>query len=102
MKNARTEFENHIKGKDLMAAQVTWDDESDQEQIRHTLFVDFTNAEKEIFLESLNFQYDSGFGTQKVDGTIWFKDGTFSERGEYDGSEWWDYHKAPPAPVRKE
>ena len=37
--------------------------------------------------------YDSGFGAQKVatDLIIVFKDGTKMWRGEYDGSEGWDY-----------
>jgi len=37
--------------------------------------------------------YDCGFGGQKVasDLVIVFSDGTKMWRGEYDGSEWWDY-----------
>jgi len=42
--------------------------------------------------------YDSGYGGQEVFGTIWYVDGTWSDRGEYDGSEWYEYHKCPDIP----
>jgi hypothetical protein len=51
------------------------------------------------FLESLDFQYDAGFGGQNLFGTIWFTDGTWATRGEYDGSEWWEHHTRPEIPV---
>jgi len=47
------------------------------------------------FLASLDFIYDAGYGGQELYGTIWYTDGTWSERGEYDGSEWWEYKKCP-------
>jgi hypothetical protein len=47
-------------------------------------------------LAKLDFEYDNGFGGQSLYGYIWDKDGTWSERGEYDGSEWWE-HKERPA-----
>ena len=42
--------------------------------------------------------YDSGYGSQQLFGTIWYKDGTWSTRGEYDGSEWWKYNSCPELP----
>lgn len=41
--------------------------------------------------------YDDGFGSQEVaaDLVVAFKDGSWLERYEYDGSEGWDYSKAP-------
>ncbi len=44
-----------------------------------------------------NVEYDSGFGGNEVASNlvILFKDGTWLSRGEYDGSEWWDYNVAP-------
>ena len=52
------------------------------------------------FLYSLNFNYNNGFGLKELYGTVWFKDGTWLERAEYDGSEWWEYKKAPQIPNR--
>lgn len=39
--------------------------------------------------------YDNGFGSQKLFGVVVFKDGTWLERREYDGSEWWNYSYKP-------
>lgn len=52
--------------------------------------------------DALNFNYDSGFGGQEVNGFIVYKDGTWSERGEYDGSEWWEYKSKPTLPKEEE
>jgi hypothetical protein len=49
-------------------------------------------------LNHTHFEYHSGFGSQYLFGTIWYADGTWSSRGEYDGSEWWEYNKCPPIP----
>ena len=49
-------------------------------------------------LPRLDFKYDSGYGSQELEGTIWYSDGTWSERGEYDGSEWWEHRECPPLP----
>lgn len=35
--------------------------------------------------------YDNGFGGQELYGNVVFTDGTWLERGEYDGLEWWDH-----------
>lgn len=58
---------------------------------------DFTD-----FLEDLNFDYDAGYGGQELYGTIWLDDGTWYTRGEYDGSEWWQYHCCPSIPEELE
>ena len=33
--------------------------------------------------------YNSGFGGQELFGNVWFDDGTWLSREEYDGSEWY-------------
>lgn len=45
------------------------------------------------FEKIADVNYDSGFGSQKVarDLIIVFTDGQKMWRGEYDGSEWWNY-----------
>ena len=48
-----------------------------------------------IAVSQLDFNYDSGFGGQELFGYVVFKDKTWLERGEYDGSEWWEYKKCP-------
>lgn len=43
----------------------------------------------------IDFNYDSGYGGQELYGCIVFEDGSWLERGEYDGSEWWGYKSTP-------
>lgn len=50
-------------------------------------------------LPMLDFEYDNGYGIQYLHGYIWYKDGTWSERVEYDGSEWWEHKVRPPIDV---
>ena len=46
-------------------------------------------------LEQLDFTYDDGFGRQELFGLVLFNDNTWLSRGEYEGSEWWNYNKCP-------
>ena len=46
-------------------------------------------------LPKLDFSYDCGFGLQVINGCVWYADGSWSDRGEYDGSEWWQYRCCP-------
>ena len=45
--------------------------------------------------DNLNFRYDDGYGGQEISGFIVFKDGTWLDRREYDGSEWWEHQIKP-------
>lgn len=47
------------------------------------------------FTQKADFEYDSSYGSQKiaVDLIIYFKDKSYITRGEYDGSEWWEYNE---------
>lgn len=42
------------------------------------------------------YNYDNGYGGAEVPETyIVFNDNTWLSRGEYDGSEWWNYNECP-------
>ena len=59
----------------------------------------------DLFKKLANVSYDNGYGGQEVasDLVILMKDGTWFERAEYDGSEWWRYQSAPKVnPVNDE
>ena len=43
-------------------------------------------------------EYDDGYGSQMLFGTLVFNDHTWLERGEYDGSEWWTFCQVPVRP----
>jgi hypothetical protein len=102
--NAKQEFLNHINhisGVVLCAEIQKGDDYGDDEEIIERTFIlttGYTEEDWKEFLSKLNFMYDSGYGGQELFGTIWYKDGTWSDRGEYDGSEWWQYNKCPDIP----
>lgn len=61
-----------------------------------TLRSNRTREDELEFLEGLaSINYDNGYGGQELFGTIVYKDGTWLERGEYDGSEWWECRQLP-------
>lgn len=97
MTNAKQEFLEHTDSKLVICAIVTRSIHY-EDQPPFLLKMSFTHKELQEFLESLDFEYYQGFGTQYVTGTIWYDDGTWSTRGEYDGSEWWEYHEVPKIP----
>lgn len=56
---------------------------------------------KKFFEEAKDESYYDGFGGNcaNLELKIVFKDGTWLERHEYDGSEWWEYKSTPIKPV---
>lgn len=66
---------------------------------RCLLLPNYTPEDLTQTLPRLDFDYDNGYGGQELFGTVWLKDGTWLERGEYDGSEWWEHRKRPALPT---
>jgi hypothetical protein len=98
--NAKEEFIKHIGGNKVLCVQIqNGEDYTDEEPTTFNLTTGWTEEEWCKFLSSLDFEYDSGYGGQNLFGTIWYSDGTWSDRGEYDGSEWWEHHECPNIPV---
>ena len=63
------------------------------------LKINHTPVELELFKQQLStIDYDCGFGRQHIHGIIWLMDGTWLEREEYDGSEWWRHLECPSIP----
>jgi len=101
--NAKHEFINHISVRSkVLCATIEiniYDDETSISMcIEANLGRGWNKDEMDDFLKKIDHDYDSGYGTQHLFGTIWFEDGTWSSRGEYDGSEWWYHSKVPPIP----
>lgn len=84
--NAKEELLKHIGGREVEYVRVVYKTEK---TIEGTL---------DEVLPRLDFNYYNGYGGQELEGTIWYADGTWSERGEYDGSEWWERQVRPPLP----
>lgn len=101
MTNAKEEFSDHVLDvkSNILAARISKDDNyfGDSETFA-ALKIGYSKDDYDKFINKLDFKYDSGYGSQKLFGTIWYKDGTWSSRGEYDGSEWWEYNKVPEIP----
>ena len=53
----------------------------------------YADSELSDFMKELDVEYDSGFGGQELYGYVVMRDGSWLERNEYDGSEWWEYRK---------
>ena len=99
MANAKEEFLYLVKDFEVKCAKISYEHCWNIETCsKHTLPINYTEEQYNNFVDSLDFEYDSGYGGQELFGTIWFKDGTWADRGEYDGSEWWDYHVCPTIP----
>jgi hypothetical protein len=99
--NAKEEFISHTQGDVVKCAYITFGDDwggYDDEDDTYSLVVGYTQEEYDAFLQSLDREYHSGYGGQELYGTIWYTSGNWSSRGEYDGSEWWDYHTCPEIP----
>lgn len=95
MTNAKIEFKEHTKSlPKILCAKIGYY-ACDFDIL---LKLNYTESEYEEFVDKLDFTYDSGYGGQELFGTIWYADGSWSSRGEYDGSEWWDHNTVPGIP----
>lgn len=86
------------KNKQIKCAIIVIGAEYNKNRKTIILKVNYTSKEYDIFINNLDFKYDNGFGGQEIYGTIWFKDNTWANRGEYDGSEWWKVQQLPKIP----
>jgi hypothetical protein len=62
------------------------------------LKIGWTEQELQQLWYDLDFEYDEGYGGQELFGIVWFNDGSWLERWEYDGSEGWAYKTTPKIP----
>lgn len=102
MINAKTELLNALKDKaKIKCAKVYKEHIYQEDESKNPVFrlsLKYTDEDLEKFYDSLNFNYDNGYGGQQLYGTVWLEDGTWLSRGEYDGSEWWDHNVLPQIP----
>jgi hypothetical protein len=98
MRNAKQEFLKSVRGNVVCATIMHNPSWSDDNAKTFILKCGHTQDEYNQFLESLDFEYDSGYGLQELFGTVWLEDGMWMERGEYDGSEWWELRRSPEIP----
>jgi hypothetical protein len=97
MTNCKDEFLEHVEERQILCAVIreVYYDIEEPDRKSFVLKPGFSDLDFKLFLKSIDFEYYSGHGAQNLDGTIWYTDGTWSDRGEYDGAEWWEYRKCP-------
>ena len=96
MKNAKEELLDKMPINAVIKEAFIWHGDDYYTNKRYfVLKEDYTEEDYDTFMNSLDFNYDNGFGGQEVYGVVVFTDGTWLERHEYDGSEWWEYKKTP-------
>ncbi len=95
MANAKLEFLEHTKDKPIKCAYLAKAVYYPKDEEQVVLKKDYSPEELSSFLTSIDFEYDSGFGGQELMGVIWYWDETWSDRREYDGSEWWEHQIVP-------
>lgn len=104
MRNAKQEMETFFARRlnpkrTLVCAEVTHaKDAYEDDGCDYNLAADYSEEEYARWLQSLDFEYNAGFGGQELFGTLWFSDDTWAYRGEYDGSEWWMFCERPEIP----
>ena len=85
--NARVEFP--VAEENVIAARVNVNG------VEAILNPGFNTKDWYVFMNSIDIEYNSGFGGQELTGIIMCKNQVWYDRGEYDGSEWWQVHQYP-------
>lgn len=82
--------------KSIAFAKIAYSDDYGETSTSIELHSNRTEQDERKFLETLAaIDYNEGYGSQELFGTIVFKNNTWLERAEYDGSEWWERRKLP-------
>lgn len=95
--NAKKELLDIITAKNLTILKIEIDYDAEG------LFCSYDDYEDNInhitSIDDLDFEYDSGYGLQELQGVVYCKDKNdnpvWLTRGEYDGSEWWNINTIP-------
>lgn len=102
MINAKREFLNLVRDLEIEAAKFDFNRfdkiEGHIQSRSGVLKQGHTQEDLDKFIDSLDFEYYDGYGSQELHGTVWFKNGLWATREEYDGSEWWALYKRPEIP----
>lgn len=90
-RNAKEEFLNITENYNIIAANITFVDDEECHKLKPL----YTKDEYNEFLNFLDREYYAGYGGQELYGVIYCEKGVWMQRGEYDGSEWWDIYQYP-------
>ena len=94
--NAKQEFIRATDGLKVINATIYVEDRNNHyKKTFFDLLSGYNSEDYKNFLNKLDFEYDDGYGGQELFGLICCENGIWFERGEYDGSEWWEKRKYP-------
>jgi hypothetical protein len=96
--NAKIEFLNHISNRGVICASIRRGYDWDSDSTVFNLTTGWTKEDWDNFLSDLDFDYDSGYGTQNLFGTIWYEDGNYTKFRQNYKNEWYEHHVCPPIP----
>ena len=96
--NAKKEFLKHTEGKEVYCVAIEYFEFYGRDSKEFNLPINYSEEDFSNFLDLLDFEYDDGYGSQELFGTIWYKDGTWSDRWEYEGDECWEHKQYPAIP----
>lgn len=91
---------NGISFNDVDCANIyvrTWDmPNNGGEKAQLKLVFDSEKDSVDVLTDFLKeIEYDPSYGCQELYGVVLTNRNSWLERGEYDGSEWWEYRKIP-------
>lgn len=104
-RNVKDELLEHVGSMDnVKAVQLKYEQHTDRLRSSQLFHLPEGHSAEvlEDFLDNINFEYDNGYGPQFIYGFIWWKDGTWSSRYEYDGKEKWEHNEIPKYPLNRE
>lgn len=91
-RNAKQELLKAIENNSVVCAEIYF---NNSEKISLSSLESQSKNYWDKFLSSLNKKYDAGWGHQYLYGWVILSDGSWLEREEYDGSEWWEKRIKP-------
>tara|TARA_R110000823_G_scaffold201784_2_gene332678 strand:- start:6379 stop:6696 length:318 start_codon:yes stop_codon:yes gene_type:complete len=97
--NIKKELLKSIDNSKVICAEIIIGSEYDDERVFIRLRLNYSATEFDNFLKTLDCEYNDGYGEQKLYGVVWLDSNKWLERGEYDGSEWWEKREIPAIPA---
>lgn len=91
-RNAKQELLKAIETNTIVCAEIYF---NSAEKISLSSLESQSKNYWDNFLSCLDKEYDAGWGHQYLYGWVILSDGSWLERKEYDGSEWWEKRIKP-------
>jgi len=61
----------------------------------------YTDDELDLFLSSIDFEYNNEYEAQSLYGCIWLTNGAWLQREKYNIGEEWKFYKCPTLPSKR-